>query len=89
MRLQLEDVLVLPSYQQSAWVRAQNYAGRAWKELVELWLAYNRHLAHVMRYADSSAAGHIWKAPGGDATLQSVMEDYLQHLRHHLEQILA
>ncbi len=88
VRLQHEDGLVLPAYRQSDWVRTQNYAGREWRDLVELWLAYNRHLAHVVRHADARAARHIWKAPGGDVDLQFIIEDYLRHLRHHLQQIL-
>ena len=89
VRLQLEDSLILPAYQQNDWVRSQNYDARDWRELVELWVAYNRHLAHVVRHADPRAAGHIWKAPGGDASLQFLIEDYLVHLRRHLAQILA
>jgi len=88
VRLQNEDVIALPSYQQNEWVRAQNYGGRGWQELIELWLAYNRHLAHVMRYSDGAAARHVWKAPGVDYELEYLMEDYLRHLRHHLAQIL-
>jgi hypothetical protein len=88
VRLQHEDGLVLPPYRQSEWVRTQNYAGRKWGDLVDLWLAYNRHLAHIMRHADMRAARHVWKAPGGDVDLQFLMEDYLQHLHHHLGQIL-
>ena len=57
--------------------------------MVELWLAYNRHLAHVIRHADARAATHIWKGPAGDVDLQFLIEDYLHHLRHHLEQICA
>jgi hypothetical protein len=87
VRLQHEDGLVLPSYQQNHWVRTQNYAAREWPDLVEFWLAYNRHLVHILRHANAGAAGHVWKAPGGDATLAFLIEDYLRHLRHHLEQI--
>ena len=88
VRLQLEESLVLPSYEQNGWVRSQNYAGRPWRDLVELWLAYNRHLIHIIRHADAGAAKHIWKAPAGDTELQFLIEDYLRHLRHHLAQIL-
>ncbi|HVP46919.1 MAG TPA: DinB family protein [Bryobacteraceae bacterium] len=88
VRLQLEETLVLPSYQQNGWVQSQNYAGRRWRDLVELWLAYNRHLVHVIRNADASAARHVWKGPGGDTDLEFLIGDYLKHLRHHLEQIL-
>jgi hypothetical protein len=88
VRLQNEDGLVLPSYQQNEWVRVQNYVGRDWQELVELWLAYNRHLAHVIRHSDATASRHVWKAPGGEYDLEFLIEDYLRHLRHHLAQIL-
>ena len=77
VRLQHEEVLVLPSYQQEEWVLVQNYATREWRDLVELWLAYNRHLAHVIRYTDASAARHVWKGPAGDVDLQFIIEDYL------------
>jgi hypothetical protein len=89
VRLQHEEVLVLPGYRQEEWVRTQNYAAGEWRDLVELWLAYNRHLAHVIRHADAGAARHVWKGPAGDVDLQFIIEDYLRHLRHHLEQIFA
>jgi len=89
VRLQQEELLVMPAYQQNDWVRTQNYAAREWRELVELWLAYNRHLAHVIRHADAGAAAHVWKAPGREYTLEFLIEDYLRHLRHHLAQIVG
>jgi hypothetical protein len=89
VRLQSEEILAMPPYQQNHWVGAQNYHGRGWSELVEFWLAYNRHLAHVIRHVDAKAAGHIWRAPGKDYSLAFLIEDYLSHLRHHLAQILG
>ncbi|HUJ21202.1 MAG TPA: DinB family protein [Bryobacteraceae bacterium] len=89
VRLQAASGLVFPSYQQNDWVRIQHYAARPWRDLVELWLAYNRHLAHVMRHTDAEAASHIWKSPAGDRNLSFVMDDYMSHLRHHLDQILS
>lgn len=89
VRLQQDELLVMPAYQQNDWVRTQNYREREWRELVELWLAYNRHLVHVIRHVDASAAGHVWKAPGGEYTLEFLIEDYLRHLRHHLVQIVG
>jgi hypothetical protein len=88
VRLQLAPSLEMPSYEQNGWVRSQNYAGRPWQDLVELWLAYNRHLVHIIRNADAGAARHIWNASGGDVELQFIIEDYLRHLNHHLAQIL-
>jgi hypothetical protein len=88
VRLQHEDSVALPAYRQNDWVRTQNYSGRDWQQLVELWLAYNRHLAHVIRHCDPAAARHKWIAPGAEYELEFLMEDYLRHLRHHLAQIL-
>jgi hypothetical protein len=88
VRLQIEPTLSLPSYRQPDWVRVQRYQERRWSDLVELWIAYNRHLAHIIRHADPQAAGHLWKSPEGDLPLAFLMTDYLKHLRHHLDQIL-
>lgn len=89
VRLQLDELLIMPSYQQNHWIHAQNYNERDWRDLVELWLVFNRHLAHVIRHVDPAAAGHIWKAPGSECSLEFLIEDYLRHLRHHLAQILG
>ena len=88
VRLQLAPSLEMPAYEQNGWVRSQSYAGRPWRDLVELWLAYNRHLVHVIRNADASAAPHVWKAAAGDVELQFLIKDYVRHLNHHLAQIL-
>jgi len=88
VRLQLAPSLAMPAYEQNGWVRSQNYAGRPWRDLVELWLAYNRHLVHIIRNADTGAARHVWKQPAGDTDLHFLIEDYLRHLNHHLAQIL-
>lgn len=88
VRLQIQETLSLPGYQQPDWVRVQHYQDRPWRDLVELWAVYNRHLAHIMRHADPNALSHVWKAANGDVDLQFLMTDYLTHLKHHLQQIL-
>ncbi len=89
VRLQLDELLVMPSYQQNDWVRTQNYGGCRWRDLVEFWLVYNRHLAHIIRHLEANATQHVWKAPAKDYTLEYLIEDYVGHLRHHLAQILG
>ena len=77
-------------YSQEHWVRSQQYHARAWIELVELWHQFNTHLAHVIAHVDSSALGHTCDMGyASPATLRFVIEDYLRHARHHVEQILA
>ena len=98
---QIEEELVFPGYQQEAWVRAQNYQDASWVALVELWRAYNLHLARVMECVPERerarprrrhnlheiAFGRVSEAE--PASLELLMRDYVVHLKHHVAQILA
>lgn len=87
VRLQFETNLILPGYQQNNWVASQRYQDRSWAELVELWRAYNLHLAHVVAHLNPAKLGNVWKFTEGDLTLQEIATDYPRHMRHHLQQI--
>jgi len=88
VRAQLVPHLEFPNYQQEAWVASQSYAVEPWPDLVNLWLLFNRHLVHVMRHTPEERLSNTC-AIGGKApvTLAFLMEDYVTHLQHHLEQI--
>jgi hypothetical protein len=88
VRAQFSDPLVLPGYDQEAWVRANGYRSRAWSELVALWVGLNRHVAQAVDLVPADAWGHGCEI-GGDAgvTLEFLVADYLRHMRHHLAQI--
>jgi len=88
VRGQLDAALRLPGYEQQGWVSSQRYRDRPWSDLVDLWSAYNRHLAHVIAAIPESRRDtpcHI----GDDApvTLAWIALDYVGHVRHHLRQI--
>jgi hypothetical protein len=87
IRMQTGAELHFPGYAQNDWVRLNHYEGRPWAELVTLWAAYNRHLAAVMEQIAPETLGHIWDWEEGRYTLEFVATDYVEHLRHHLEQI--
>ena len=76
-------------YDQDAWVARQRYAEQPFRDIVALWVAYNRHLAHVIASVPEDSLSHSGRAPGGsgDVTLAFLMEDYVLHLRHHLSQL--
>jgi hypothetical protein len=80
-------------YAQNHWVDAQRYQHADWSHLVELWRLFNLHLAHVIKHAPLDALEHTLTitGPQGDAgpfTLAFVMADYVEHMKHHLLQIL-
>ncbi len=92
VRLQHEQQLEFPGYEQDEWVRIQHYKDRDWKELVILWATYNRHLLHVIRHVDPACLERTWTVGEGtdeSPTLRFLMEDYFDHMRHHLSQIKA
>ena len=96
---QLRDDLMFEGYAQEDWVRVQAYADAPWAGLVELWRAYNLHLAHVMASAPEEILRRERASHSLDriafrtvdasqpATLEYLMRDYIDHLKHHLAQI--
>ena len=99
VRAPFKDDLIFPGYDQDAWVTAQRYQEAPWPALVELWRAYNLHLTRVMAAVPEAARLRehrrhnfhqiAWQTvPEGEpTTLDSLMRDYVTHLRHHLGQI--
>ena len=100
VRAQFQDDLVFPGYEQDEWVAAQKYQDAPWDELLTLWRTFNLHIARVMELASAEARRRprvrhnldelAWKAVPRDkpATLDYFMEDYVDHLQHHLNQII-
>ena len=86
---QSESTTQFDSYNQDEWVARQYYAKVPWRELVALWTAYNRHLAHVIASTSETAAARTARAPEGveQVSIAFLMTDYVTHLRHHVVQI--
>jgi hypothetical protein len=96
-----QSELVFPGYDQDEWVAAQRYQDAEWEDLVELWRAFNVHIAHVMERTPAEVrrreyirhnldeVGFRPTTAGTPGTLDWFMEDYVEHLKHHLKQIDA
>ena len=88
VRAQIENSLVFPPYAQETWVQRQAYHTCPWLQLLELWKAYNLHLAWIIRQTPTEAL--VRNCTIGDnptVTLGFLIEDYLSHLKLHLEQL--
>jgi hypothetical protein len=86
---QSPSITQFDGYNQDEWVARQHYDKVPWRELVALWTAYNRHLAHVIGCTPDAAAARTALGPDGvaEVSVAFLMEDYVTHLRHHLAQI--
>lgn len=100
VRAQGRDDLEFEGYEQDMWVKTQRYDEADWSSLVTLWWMYNTHLARVMaavpeavrlrpveRHNLHEIAWHP-RPEEEPATLDDLMQDYVDHLHHHLAQIL-
>jgi uncharacterized damage-inducible protein DinB len=99
VRAVFQQDLMFAGYAQDDWVAVQGYQDAPWGELVALWAGYNRHLARVMARipADVRERVHVRHCfdrlafrpvPANEpSTLGYFMDDYVRHLKHHLDQI--
>lgn len=82
--------IVFHGYDGDDWVERQRYVERRFSDIASLWAAYNQHLVHVIASTPSEALPASGDGPeGGVVTLGFLMEDYVVHLRHHLDQLRA
>jgi hypothetical protein len=100
VRARWQADLVFQGYAQDDWVDLQGYAEAPWAELVDLWALLNRHLARVMSRVPEAIRSRPRERHNLDrvayrpvaidrpATLDYFMADYVDHLCHHLDQIL-
>jgi len=99
VRANFTDDLVFAGYDQEKWVVLGNYGSAPWSSLLSLFREFNLQIARVMdatpaAVRDTPRARHnlhqvAWSAvPESDpATLGYFMNDYVDHLEHHLRQI--
>lgn len=99
VRLQSTDHLLFEPHAQEEWVHAQAYADADRAELVELWARHNLHIARVMDLVPDEARfrprrehrslGSTYASLPADGvpTLDWLMYEYVEHLKHHLRQI--
>ena len=97
---QLKDDLVFAGYDQNGWVKTNHYQEEPWSQLIDLWRAYNLHLHHLILNADQEKLStpctlHTLQEiafktvpQSKPVTLEYLMKDYVDHLQHHLDQIL-
>jgi DinB family protein len=89
VRAQLDDEIVFPGYEQEQWVNHQEYITESWEELLALWKSYNLHLSHVISVMPEAKLSNLCRVGEGEpVTLKYLVEDYVRHLSHHLDQIL-
>ena len=100
VRANFQDNLVFNGYVQDGWVELQQYQNADWQRLIDLWYQYNWHLSiligqipdevmnkqHLDHNLDQIAYKKVSKEQA--TSLSYFIKDYIDHLEHHLRQIL-
>lgn len=77
-------------YKQEEWVVHQRYNDMPVEQLLILWSYYNKHIAKVISYINKNKLDTPVILPSGErVTFYWLIEDYLNHLEHHLKQLLG
>ncbi|HWA33224.1 MAG TPA: DinB family protein [Cyclobacteriaceae bacterium] len=78
-------------YDQDFWVKANDYQHRPAADVIELWTLVNEQICAVlttMPQGNYSKTADVGKQESKLLTLQFLAEDYVSHMKHHLNQII-
>lgn len=90
IRLQYNENLTFPDYTQDndRWIAIQDYQHVDWKNLVQLWMAFNLHMVHLIKSIDKSKLHNSWiDFEGNKVTLEDMVKGYPSHLNLHINDI--
>ena len=76
-------------YAQEDWVRLHGYSGMQWDRIVNFWFEYNTFLARLVgRIGPDRLTILCFIGGKAPVTLGVVIEDYIFHMQHHIDQLL-
>jgi len=78
-------------YQQDFWVAANNYQSAGKENIIQLWKLMNEQICAVLTHMPGQNANFQCDTGRDSVSLHSIewlAEDYVKHLKHHLNQIL-
>jgi hypothetical protein len=88
VRAELDGHYEGPGYEQERWVRLHGYSALSWGSLLGSWRDRNAELARIVeRIGEQRLQARCTVGDGAPVTLQFLIEDYLRHLDHHVDQI--
>jgi hypothetical protein len=78
-----------PGYSQDDWVRLHGYSSMQWDTILSVWLQYNLLLAALVNnISEDRLETPCFIGNNPPLTLRFVIEDYILHMQHHIDQLL-
>lgn len=89
VRAMAEPHVDFVGYAQDFWVAEQKYQKAEWRDVVIFWVTYNFHIAHIIENVNPNYLNNTISINGSEPfTLKFIMTDYVEHVKHHLKQVL-
>jgi hypothetical protein len=89
LRAQFENSTTI-LYDQNNWVEKSNYQNINTNHLINFWTIYNYHLIYIIKNIEVGKLQNKCKMKDGrELTIEFLICDYVEHLEHHLRQIIA
>jgi len=77
-------------YDQNFWVKAQNYQNVPTSDLIDLWKSLNYQIVHIVENIPDETLQRTCDTTKTEPrvyTLEFIINDYVDHLQHHLKAI--
>lgn len=79
----------LRNYNQNELVKANDYQNAETKKIVELWISLNHRISDIIKQQTEESLNYKIKIDIKNmADLRFLINDYVEHLEHHLNQIM-
>ena len=89
IRIQYENTPAI-FYDQNKWNALSNYQNLSTKDLIQFWKGYNLHLIAIINSISVSALDRLGVGSDGQKLpLHFYITDYVEHLEHHLKQLVS
>ncbi|WP_298475394.1 DinB family protein [uncultured Maribacter sp.] len=84
-----EKPYVLRNYKQNELVKVNDYQNANTKEIINFWMSINNRIKSVIELQTEKTLNYkIELEKGRISDLKFLMEDYVDHMEHHLNQIM-
>lgn len=89
IRIQYEEVPTV-RYEQNKWCELNHYQELESEHVIQLWTLFNRHILEVVnRIPEENLLRKGNASVEEPVTLDFLIDDYVDHLEHHLKQIVS
>ncbi len=89
VRGQFEDVPKIV-YDQNKWNEFNFYRKMDGQQIISFWTIYNRQLAELIKnIPEENLSKECKSGDGKNLTLDFLINDYVEHLEHHLRQVVT